>query len=132
MANKPKNFLIALLFVLFGVVTVTSGGKALFTEAGISARGNIVPLVLWFNFLAGFFYVLAGVLTFKRNTTVIKLSTLLALLNIFVLVYLFIHIYQGGLFENRTLYAMSFRTLFWVVFAVYFLKSNHFKKMSET
>jgi hypothetical protein len=30
------------------------------TEATRAAAGNAVPFVLWFNFLAGFAYILAG------------------------------------------------------------------------
>lgn len=48
--------------LVFGLLTVFSGGTALFGgEAARTAVGNAVPFVLWFNFIAGFFYVLAGV-----------------------------------------------------------------------
>lgn len=126
---KQKNIQISLLFLVFGVMTVISGGRNLFTETGIATRGNIVPLVLWFNFTAGFFYLVAAFSTFKMKTCVKKLSIVLAILNTIVLLYLAGHIYQGGLYENKTVVAMSFRTLFWIVFAVYFHKSDMFKKI---
>ena len=47
--------------IVFGAVTIFSGGLALF--GGIQAQaelGNAVAFVLWFNFLAGFAYVLTG------------------------------------------------------------------------
>ena len=47
--------------VLFGVATIVSGGTVLFGDTGTrAAAGAVVPFVLWFNFLAGFAYVAAG------------------------------------------------------------------------
>lgn len=126
---RQKNFWIALLFFIFGSMTVVSGGRALFTESGIATRGNIVPLVLWFNFIAGFFYLLAGFSTLKLKACIRKLSIALATFNVCVFLYLLNHIFQGGLYENRTLIAMSFRTAFWIGFAIYFHKSEMFKKL---
>ena len=103
------------LFV-FGSLTIVSGGRALFTEAGISSRGNIVPLVLWFNFVSGFFYLAVVVSIFKFETYFKRLSIALAVLNSIVLLYLLIHISLGGLFESRTLFAMCFRAAFWIAF----------------
>lgn len=125
---KQKNVLVALLFLLFGFMTIISGGRSLFTESGVATRGNIVPVVLWFNFLAGFFYLLAGILTFRLKACAKKIAVILAILNIIVLSYLAIHVYQGGLYENKTIMAMTFRTFFWIFFAVYLRKSDMFKK----
>ena len=43
---KKKNVWIGLIFLIFGLMTILSGGRSLFTESGIATRGNIVPLVL--------------------------------------------------------------------------------------
>ena len=61
--NRPRWATVAALVALvFGALTVTSGGKVLFgSEATRAAAGAYVPFVLWFNFLAGFAYVAAGV-----------------------------------------------------------------------
>ena len=53
--RKTDLWIAAIVAIVFGVLTVVSGGRALF--AGAEARaavGNAVPFVLWFNFLAGF------------------------------------------------------------------------------
>jgi len=51
----------AVVAVAFGIVTIIVGGKTLFGgPAERAAAGNIVPFVLWFNFIAGFAYVVAG------------------------------------------------------------------------
>jgi hypothetical protein len=126
---KKKNIWIGFVFLIFGLMTILSGGRSLFTESGIATRGNIVPLVLWFNFVAGFFYLIASVSIFKMKTCVKKLSTALAVSNTFVLAYLLNHIFQGQLYEHKTLIAMIFRTSFWILVALYFRKSNLFNRI---
>jgi len=66
MIANAKNSLIlkvaGTVAALFGLATIASGGTALFGgEAARAAVGNAVSFVLWFNFLAGFLYVIAGV-----------------------------------------------------------------------
>lgn len=61
-ARRPPVIWIAvLLAVAFGLLTIKSGGSVLFVD-GVARQnaGNYVPFVLWFNFLAGFAYVAAG------------------------------------------------------------------------
>ena len=52
-------WLISAVAVVFGLLTIKSGGSVLFID-GVDrqAAGNYVPFVLWFNFIAGFFYAL--------------------------------------------------------------------------
>ena len=57
-ASRLALKLAAIVAVLFGIATVASGG-VLFGD-GAEAAGNYVPFVVWFNFLAGFAYVAAG------------------------------------------------------------------------
>src|SRR3990167_3275987 len=52
---------ISLIAAGFGLLTIKEGGMTLIgNEAAVSAAGNYVPFVLWFNFVAGFAYVVAG------------------------------------------------------------------------
>lgn len=125
--GSKRNVFIGAFLIFFGLMTIISGGKALFTEVGHETRGNIVPLVLWFNFIAGFFYILAGVATYNLRGCVKKLSVLLAFTNVAVFIYLLNHIFQGELYETRTLVAMSIRTSLWVFISLYFFKSDIFK-----
>ncbi len=62
MPLRPRWAIVAaLIAVVFGIVTIFVGGKTLFGGAEErAATGNIVPFVLWFNFVAGFAYVIAG------------------------------------------------------------------------
>jgi hypothetical protein len=51
----------ALLAVAFGLLTLKEGGSVLFgSDVARAAAGACVPFVLWFNFGAGFAYVVAG------------------------------------------------------------------------
>lgn len=59
MTARPLSHSIASgVAVVFGLATVISGGRALFGGADM---GAVVPFVLWFNFVAGFAYLLAGI-----------------------------------------------------------------------
>ncbi len=55
MPTRTRSVTIAaVVAVIFGLLTIFSGGRALFGGADM---GAVVPFVLWFNFLAGFAYV---------------------------------------------------------------------------
>lgn len=51
---RPRWALVAaIVAVLFGILTVLSGGRALFgNDTARAAVGNAVAFVLWFNFVA--------------------------------------------------------------------------------
>lgn len=109
---------IALIAVAFGIVTIIVGGKTLFGGAEQrAAAGNIVPFVLWFNFVAGFAYVLAGFGLFLWKRWAAQLSAAIAVATIAVFIALGIHIFFGGLFEIRTVAAMTIRSAVWIVIA---------------
>jgi hypothetical protein len=53
---------IALIAIGFGLLTIKEGGAVLFFNGPArAAAGHYVPFVLWFNFVAGFAYLIAGV-----------------------------------------------------------------------
>ena len=59
MSSRPLSLTVAAaVAVIFGLLTIVSGGRAIF--GGVD-MGAVVPFVLWFNFGAGFAYVLAGI-----------------------------------------------------------------------
>lgn len=114
---------LAIAAIAFGVLTVFSGGRALF--GGMEARaelGNIVPFVLWFNFTAGFAYVLAGLALLLEIQWAAPLAVLIAVSTILVFLALAAHIAGGGAFEARTVGALSLRSLFWIVVALVALR----------
>lgn len=67
MSSQSLLRLLSGVALAFGAVTVFSGGRALFGDVRERASvDNAVDFVLWFNFIAGFFYMLAGVALFSR------------------------------------------------------------------
>lgn len=104
--------------VVFGIVTILSGGRALFGGAAAQAAvGNAVPFVLWFNFLSGFVYVLAGVGIALGRRWAVTLSFLLAASIAVVFVLFGLRVYLGVPYETRTVGAMTLRLAVWIAIA---------------
>ena len=104
--------------LVFGLLTVFSGGTALFGgEAARATAGNAVPFVLWFNFIAGFFYVIAGLGLLLKARWAVRLSIAIALATALVLAAFGLHVAGGGLYEMRTVGAMLLRTAVWATIA---------------
>ena len=106
---------VSLVAVGFGLLTIKSGGAILFGDAAARATaGNYVPFVLWFNFVAGFAYVAAGAGLWMQQRWSAWLAVAIAVATVITFAALGAHIYAGGLYEQRTLIAMSLRTMVWV------------------
>ena len=117
--SRPTHILVAsIIAVGFGALTVFSGGSVIFFTEPARAAGNIVPFVVWFNFLAGFAYVIAGTGLFKWQRWGINLSIAIAALTLLVFAALGFHILKDGAFEMRTVIAMAFRFFLWACIAL--------------
>ncbi len=104
--------------LVFGLLTIFSGGTALFGgEAARAAVGNAVPFVLWFNFVAGFAYVLAGLGLLLTRSWAVWLSIAIAVATALVLAAFGLHVAGGGLYEMRTVGAMLLRSAVWAIIA---------------
>ncbi len=118
--------------VAFGAVTVVVGGKTLFgTPAERAAAGNIVPFVLWFNFIAGFAYMAAGVgmVLWTRWAGVLSASIAAATMGVFIA--LGVYIALGGPFEARTVAAMTFRSFVWIGLAIWLSRAGIFRPFAS-
>ena len=123
---KPNRLLkwLAIAAVAFGLLTVISGGRALFGGAAARAElGNIVPFVLWFNFIAGFVYVAAGAALLTAQRGAAQLALFLAVTTALVFLAFMAHVVSGGAYEMRTVGALSIRSLFWIVVAAFALRA---------
>ncbi len=105
---------LAVTAVIFGVLTVFSGGRALFGgEEAARAAGDSVSFVLWFNFVAGFVYVVCGLGMWQRQRWAAPLAVAIAATTALVFAAFGAHVLTGGAYEARTVGAMVLRTLFW-------------------
>ena len=118
--NRKTSLLIAAgVAIVFGLLTVLSGGRALFGSVEARAAvGNAVPFVLWFNFLAGFAYVLAGIGLFLRHSPAVWVSIGILVSTFLVMLAFGLHTAQGGAYEMRTVGAMILRTGVWAAISV--------------
>ncbi len=104
------------LALAFGLATLVEGGQVLFGGPATRAEaGNVVPFVLMFNFVAGFFYVAAGAATLARRGSAVWLARALATSTLLVFAAFGVHVLRGGAFAQRTVIAMTLRSVFWVV-----------------
>lgn len=111
-------WLIALVAVAFGIMTLKGGGTVLFgDEAARIAAGNYLPWLLWFNFISGFVYIAAGIGLWLQQRWAQRLSIGLVAAIAIAFALFGLHIYSGGAYEQRTLVAMSARLFVWLAIA---------------
>ena len=117
-SNRIVNMM-AVAAIVFGVVTVLTGSRALFGSLETRADfGKAVPFVLWFNFLAGFVYIVAGVGLLLCRHWAVYTSLFVAVSTILVFVAFGVHVIGGGAFERRTIFALTIRSLFWIAVTI--------------
>ncbi len=102
--------------IVFGLLTVISGGRALFgSDAARTNLGDVVPFVLQFNFMAGFVYILAGIGLLRRARLAVAVSLAILAVTFLVMLAFGLHIQRGGAYEMRTVAAMTLRIAIWAV-----------------
>ena len=109
---------LSIVAILFGVMTVKEGGSVLLgNEEAVAAAGNYVPFVLWFNFLSGFAYIATGVGLWLQQSWAVWLAVAIAATTTLIFAAFGMYINSGGAYEQRTILAMSMRTVVWFVIA---------------
>lgn len=119
--RTPSVTFAAIVAVVFGLLTIVSGARALFGGADM---GAVVPFVLWFNFVAGFAYVLAGVGLWYRSSWATGLSIAIALATAVVFATFLWKVWTGTAYEARTMGAMGLRLAVWVSIAILAVRSG--------
>ena len=110
---------VAIFAALFGLLTIYSGGMALF--GGVAAKaavGDAVPLVLWFNFLAGFVYIFGAIALFNFAPWAQPTAWLIGACTLSVFAMLIAMALSGTPFEWCTIGAMVIRSGFWLAIAI--------------
>jgi len=82
-------------------------------------KSHYVPFVLWFNFAAGFTYIIAGIGIALRKQWSIWLALFITISTLLIFAILGCHILTDGAYELRTVAAMTLRSTVWsVIFAL--------------
>ncbi len=116
---------IALLALIFGVMTLISGGNVLFgPEQAQEAAGNYMAFVVWFNFLAGFAYVIAAIGIWLNRGWAVGLGALIAVATGLAALGFGFQVAQGGAYEMRTVGALTLRIGFWVAITLALLRDR--------
>lgn len=105
---------LAIIAVIFGLLTIISGGRTLFDAEAQQLAGNYVAFVLWFNFVAGFAYVIAGIGLWFQQRWSIWFSFAIATATLLIFAAFGLQIWRGGSYEIRTVAAMGLRALTWL------------------
>lgn len=107
---------IALLAMAFGLATLFSSSNVLFgADEARELAGAYVPFVVWFNFIAGFIYVLAAIGIWLGRNWAVGLSAFIAAATATTALAFGFWAMQGGAFEMRTVGALTLRIGFWTV-----------------
>ena len=113
-------WIVTVIAVAFGLLTIKSGGSVIFIDGADRVdAGSYVPFVLWFNFLAGFIYLLAGAGLFLQKQWAARLAILIVVTTIAVFALFGLHVLNEGAYELRTVVAMSLRTAVWGLIAIF-------------
>jgi hypothetical protein len=108
----------AVAALVFGALTVASGGRALFGDAAARAAvGQAVGFVLGFNFLAGFAYIAVAVGLLRKQPWAAWGAAAIAGATALVALAFAVHVATGGTYEMRTVGALALRCGFWVALA---------------
>ena len=109
----------ATILAIIGAATVFMGGAVLFDFFGMRAlEGNYVSFVVMANWICGFIYLVAAYGFWKQKIWTEKLLWLSFLILVIAFAGFINHIYLGGLYETKTIYAMSFRSLLSLIMAI--------------
>ena len=122
MSTKKRMLMIwpsMIIAIIFGIMTIKSGAAVLFFDGEARlAAGNYVDFVLWFNFLAGFLYIVAGAGLWIKQSWAANLAIIIAILTLLVFSALGVHILLDGSYEIRTIVAMTLRSVIWITIAI--------------
>lgn len=103
---------------VFGVATIVSGAAALFGPQEVkAAAGAIVSFVLWFNFLAGFAYLVGGHALYFERRWALGTAIAIAIATALVAMAFVVYTTAGGAFSWRTPGALLLRVGFWAAIA---------------
>ena len=131
---KPKIilFITGCIVAFFGIITLFMSTSVIFGMFDIREKeGNYVLFVVVANFICAFLYLPGAYGFFKRKRWTTKLMNAAVAVLVITFIGLAIHIYSGGIYEEKTVKAMMFRTFLSIAFSLiafkYITKRMHAK-----
>lgn len=117
--RKPRwTRLAGIAAAAFGVATIASGAGTLFGPTEVKAAGGaIVYFVLWFNFLAGFAYLVGAYALYRGRPWAPGAAVAIAAATALVALAFVVYTTAGGAFSWRTPGALLLRVGFWAAIA---------------
>lgn len=107
------------ILIVFGLVTLLASTSIFFDLFGVREQeGNYVLFIVIANFISSIIYLLAAYGWIKNKTWATQLLSLSSIILIVAFIGLFFHINSGGLYEIKTVYAMTFRTSLTLIFTL--------------
>ena len=108
--KKYIPFLSSLILAGFGLLTLFLSSSVIFDWFGIRAKeGNYVLFIVWANFISSLLYLISAYGFLKIKSWAFKALSVATVILVVALIGLFIHIYSGGIYETKTIFAMLFR-----------------------
>jgi len=108
--KKYIPYILSLILAGFGLLTLFLSSSVIFDWFGIRAKeGNYVLFVVWANFINSLLYLISAYGFLKIKSWTFKPLLVAMVILIVALIGLFIHIYSGGIYETKTVFAMLFR-----------------------
>lgn len=111
------TWIMSLVAIIFGLITIKSGGTTLFVEETRVAAGDVVLFVLWINFILGFAYIAAGIGLLMGKTWAKNLSLAIAGITLITYAAFGFSIALGSVYKIKTVKVMAVRSLIWVAIA---------------
>jgi len=117
--KKYIPFLSSLILAGFGLLTLFLSSSVIFDWFGIRAKeGNYVLFIVWANFISSLLYLISTYGFLKIKNWAFKALSVATVILVVALIGLFIHIYSGGIYETKTIFAMLFRISVTIAFTV--------------
>jgi hypothetical protein len=108
--RKLYTIILGIIITAFAFLTLFLSSSVIFDWFDIRVKeGNYVLFVVWANFICSLLYLAAAYSLFNRKKWSYKILGLAVIVLLVALSGLIIHIYQGGLYETKTIGAICFR-----------------------
>jgi hypothetical protein len=108
--KKYLPYISTLILAGFGLLTLFLSSSVIFDWFGIRAKeGNYVLFIVWANFISSLLYLISAYGFMKIKSWTFKTLLVATVILVVALIGLFVHIYSGGIYETKTVFAMLFR-----------------------